>query len=141
MSRSGQTLGPVVTAHGTSPATLQRAAIIAIFSFFFFMATLLLFYFRQQLLYFVLASAFLIVYIFTMIGWVLQKRNVVYVHEQGIRYRKFAARWDEIETVKADASSGLTIVKNGGESVTIGKTISEVGRIALLVRQNLNSHA
>ena len=130
-------LGPLVSSHGISPVFLQRAAIIAIVSFLFFLATLAYFYIQQQLIYFVLSSAFLVVYIFTMVSWVFQKRNIVSIYENGIARRKFITTWDEIKSVTAEADSGITIVKSDGESLTIPKTTADIGRIAMLVRQNL----
>jgi ABC-type bacteriocin/lantibiotic exporter with double-glycine peptidase domain len=132
-------LGPLVSSHGISPVFLQRAAIIAIVSFLFFLATLAYFYIQQQLIYFVLSSAFLVVYIFTMVSWVFQKRNIVSIYENGIARRKFITTWDEIKSVTAEADSGITIVKSDGESLTIPKTTADIGRIAMLVRQNLPS--
>ena len=138
MSRpTKKALGPLVSSHGISPVFLQRAAIIAIVSFLFFLATLAYFYIQQQLIYFVLSSAFLVVYIFTMVSWVFQKRNIVSIYENGIARRKFITTWDEIKSVTAEADSGITIVKSDGESLTIPKTTADIGRIAMLVRQNL----
>lgn len=101
------------------------------------MTTLLVFYIQQQLMYFVLSTAFLVIYIFTMIGWVLQKRNVVSVYENGIAYKKFAASWDEIKSVTADQQSGITIVKTNNESVTLGRSIAGVDAIASRIRRSL----
>jgi len=138
MSRpTKKALGPLVSSHGISPVFLQRAAIIAIVSFLFFLGTLAYFYIQQQLIYFVLSSAFLVVYIFTMVSWVFQKRNIVSIYENGIARRKFITTWDEIKSVTAEADSGITIVKSDGESLTIPKTTADIGRIAMLVRQNL----
>ena len=132
-------LGSLISVHGTSAAFLQRAAIVAVLSFFFFLTALVIFYVRQQLIYFVLSSAFLVVYIFTMIGWVMQKRNTVSIHENGISHKKFSAAWNEIKSVSANPEIGITIVKDDGESHTISKSTADLGRIALLVRQNLPS--
>ena len=138
MSRpTKQQLGPLISTHGISPVFLQRAAIIAVLSFLFFLITLAFFYVEQQLMYFVLSSAFLVIYIFTMIGWVMQKRNVVSVYENGIARRKFAATWDDIKSVKVEAGSGITIVRSDGEELLIPKSTADVGRIAMVVRQNL----
>ena len=130
-------LGTLTSVHGTSPATLQRAAIITVLSFFFFLAMLVVFYARQQIVYFVLSTAFLVVYIFTMIGWVMQRRNLVSIHEKGISYRKFNATWDEIKSVRSDAKTGITLVKNDGESTTIGRTIADFEKIAVTIRKHL----
>ena len=137
MPESSKDLGSVVSIHGTSAAFLQRAAIITIVSFFFFMAMLVVFYLRQQLIYFVLSTAFLVVYIFTMVGWVMQKRNTVSIYENGIGHRSFVAAWDEIQSVKADSKAGINIVKTDGQSVTIPKTIADVDHVAMVIRKHL----
>ena len=130
-------LGRLVSVHGTSPVFLQRAAIVAILSFFFFMAMLLVFYIQQQLMYFVLSTAFLVIYIFTMIGWVMQKKNIVSIYEDGIAFKKFAARWDEIRSVKVDKQTGITIVKTNDESVTLGRSLDGIDAIATAIRGKL----
>ena len=101
-SEQPQNLGRLVSSHSTSPAYLQRAAIVAVVSFIFFLAMLAAFYVRQQFGYFVLSSGFLVVYVFTLIGWVMQKRNIVSVHEGGLKYRKFRTEWSEVQSVAAD---------------------------------------
>jgi len=101
------------------------------------MAMLVVFYIRQQIFYFVLSTAFLIVYIFTMIGWVMQRRNTVSIYENGIGHRSFTAAWDEIQSVKTDAKTGITIVKSNGQSATIGKSIAGIDQIAIAIRNNL----
>ena len=55
-------------------AKLQRAVFIAVLSFMFFLAMMLAFYIWQSMLYFLLATAFLIVYIITMISFVRMRR-------------------------------------------------------------------
>jgi ABC-type bacteriocin/lantibiotic exporter with double-glycine peptidase domain len=138
MERVQPPLGSLTGVYGTSPAFLQRAAVVAVLSFLFFMTTLLIFYVRQQFIYFVLSTAFLVVYIFTMIGWVMQKRNVVSIYENGIVYRKFAARWEDIKSVKADPKSGITLARHDGVSTTIAKSVSDLDQIALIIRDNLD---
>jgi hypothetical protein len=59
----------------TSPAQLQRAVFIAVLSFLFFLAMMFTYYIRQSALYFLLASAFLIVYLITMISFVRLRRS------------------------------------------------------------------
>ena len=137
MAKYRTDLGNLISKHGTSPLFLQRAAVVAGLSFLFFMAMLLVFYFRQQFIYFVLSTAFLVVYIFTLIGWVMQKRNLVSIYENGIAHRKFASTWDEIKSVKSDAGSGITIVGKNGESTTIGRSVADVDAIALTIRKHL----
>ena len=53
-----------------APAQLQRAVFIAVLSFLFFLAMMFAYYIRQSALYFLLATAFLIVYLITMVSFV-----------------------------------------------------------------------
>lgn len=129
-------MGRLISSHGTAPSILQRAVVVTILSFFFFVATLLIFYLRQQVIYFVLSTAFLVVYIFTMIGWVMQKRNLVSIYENGVTYKKFSSTWDEMKSVRAD-KNGIELVKASGEKAMIGKTIADFERIAVMIRERL----
>ena len=137
MSNPQPNLGRTISVHGTSPALLQRAAIVAILSFLFFLTTLLLFYTQQQMIYFLLSTAFLIIYIFTMVGWVMQKRNVVTIHENGLAYKKFKTTWNEIKSVNSTVTSGITIVTEQGEQVVIGRNVSDIAGIARAIRNHL----
>lgn len=58
-----------------SPAHVQRAAFIAVLSFLFFLAMMFAYYIRGSVLYFLLATAFLVVYIFTMISFVRLRKG------------------------------------------------------------------
>ncbi len=101
------------------------------------MGTLIIFYAQQSIGYFVLSTAFLVVYIFTLIGWVMQKRTLVSIYENGITYRKFNSRWDDIKSVTANSKSGITIVKSNGDSITIGRSVSGLNEIASTIRARL----
>jgi len=129
-------LGKLVSTHTTSPIFLQRAAIVAVVSFLFFLAMLVAFYVRQHIGYFFLSTAFLVVYVFTLIGWVMQKRNAVSIYEKGIRYKKFRAAWDEIAAVKAD-QAGLELSKGRREKVHISPSMLGFESIVLAVKQGI----
>jgi hypothetical protein len=63
---------------GTSPivpAQLQRAVFIGVLSFLFFLGMMFAFLIRQSLLYFLLATAFLIIYLITMFSFVRLRRK------------------------------------------------------------------
>jgi hypothetical protein len=85
--------GKLIATHRTAPAFIQRAAIIAILSFVFFLVMLVAFLVRQQIGYLILAAAFLVLNIFTLIGFVLQRQNSVSIFDNGLRYRKTSAKW------------------------------------------------
>ena len=135
-------LGKLVSIHGTSPVFLQRAAIIAVLSFFFFLAMLAAFYIRQQLGYFVISSAFLFVYIFTLVGWLRQKRNIIRIYENGLRYKNFLARWDEItaEVVNngKEGKPTLNLINAGGEKITVPSTIHNIEDIKNLIEAHIS---
>lgn len=54
--------------HPVTHVAKQRAAFVAVLSFLFFLSMMFAYYIRQSLLYFLLATAFLIVYVITMIS-------------------------------------------------------------------------
>ena len=125
-------LGRLIAVHGIAPAYLQRAVFIVILSFLFFLAMMFAYYIRQSLVYFLLASAFLVLYLVTLFSWVMQRRNVVKVHENGIDYKNRIAFWGEIESVD---DSG-TINVRGGKPLVLPETIHEKNGLINLVRQN-----
>jgi K+ transporter len=101
-------MGQLLSVHAVSPAQLQRAFFITVTSFLFFLAMMFAFYLRQNILYFLLATAFLLVYLFTMFSLMLLRRNVLRIHELGFVYKKVRARWDEVESVADDGKIALT---------------------------------
>ena len=142
MSNSRENLGKLVNTYGTSPVYLQRAAIIAILSFLFFLAMLVAFYVRQHIGYFALSTAFLVVYILTLTSWVMQKRNAVSIFENGIRYRKFSGRWEEIESAsvleEGRNRAHIALKKNRREKVSIPSSIQGFERIVHVLKEKVN---
>ena len=133
MPKQTVSLGKLNGSYGVAPAYLQRAAIVAALSFLFFMAMLFAFYLRRHFGYFLLSTAFLIVYIFTMIGWWLQRRNVVRLHSRGIAYRNWAAEYDKITAVER-TPAGLVLTNSEGKTTTIGNSINGLDGIEAIVR-------
>lgn len=132
-------LGRLLSSHGTSTVFLQRAAVIAVLSFVFFVAMLVVTYVRAQIGFFVLASAFLVLYLVTMIGIWLQRRETVKLYQHGIAFKRFRARWEDIESVEAASKSGITIKRLDGETVTLNPTLAGFNDIAETIRQKLIS--
>jgi hypothetical protein len=134
-------LGKLVSEHGIAPALVQRAMIVAVLSFVFFMAMMIAFYLRQKLGYFLLSSGFLVLYVLTMFGWLMLRRNVVKVYENGLVYRKFAARWPEIAAVETERESGkitCRLVKTNGEKTILTDAVQGVeGIIAKIETERL----
>ena len=97
---------------------------------------LVVFYLRQQIGYFLLSTAFLVVYVFTLIGWLIQKRNVVDVHENGLKYKKFNAAWVQIQSIKADAE-GLLLTISKNEKTLIPSSVSGFDSVVLAAKQGV----
>jgi hypothetical protein len=57
------------------PAQIQRAVFVAVLSFMFFLTMMLAFFIRQSMLYFLLATAFLVVYVVTMISFLKLRKG------------------------------------------------------------------
>ena len=107
MAESEQDLGKLIAIYGIGPAYLQRAVFIVILSFLFFLAMMFAYYIRQSLVYFLLASAFLVLYLVTLFSFVMQRRAVAEIFEGGIRYKKLGAAWAEIAEVGDDGTVRL----------------------------------
>jgi hypothetical protein len=131
MSETNPNLGKLESVHGISPVFAQRAVIVAALSFVFFLVMLGGFYVRQNIGYFILSTAFLVVYVFTMFGWVMARRNVFSIYENGFTFRKKTFLWNEVEKVerktenrlKAAAKTSYEIKKSSGETVVITESI------------------
>ena len=135
-ARTGE-LGRLVSTYGTSAVYLQRAAVVVVLSFLFFLLTLILYNMWGDIVYFLLSSAFLILHVFTLVGWWMRKRDVVRLYENGIAFRKFRATWGQIVRVEARADTGVTITKQGGQTATLGRSVAEIGKIARTIKEHL----
>jgi hypothetical protein len=130
-------LGKLIAVHDVSPASQQRAAVVAGLSFLFFLAMMLAFYVRGQFGYFLLSTAFLIVFAFTMIGWWMQRRNVVEVFDRGVAFRKFTAAWEDLAAIERGPEGSITLSKRNNDTVTIPKTIHASDSLEAHIRRNL----
>jgi hypothetical protein len=134
-------LGKLESVHGISPVFMQRAAFIAVLSFIFFVAMMIAFSIRQNLGYFLLATAFLLVQLLTLFGWLMQRRAEFRIYENGFTYQKQSCRWDEIESMTVKTESGLgggktscEIRKTGGKKIILNESLHGVDKI----RQRIN---
>lgn len=130
MAEPSQNLGRLVAIHGIAPAYLQRAVFVVVLSFMFFLAMMFAYYVRQSLVYFLLSSAFLIIYILTMISWILQRRSVIEVFENGFRHKNRSISWPEISGVDENGTVGI----DGGKPITIPKSITDFEGFIKLIR-------
>lgn len=109
MASSPGKLGKNLSIHALPPALVQRAAIIALLSFIFFLLMMVFFSIRQNFVYFLLATAFFIVEIFTLLGLFVHRRNVLKVFENGLCYKKQCIGYEEIDSATLD-DKGLTVM-------------------------------
>lgn len=128
MPTTEKDLGNLVATHPTAPAFIQRAAIIAILSFLFFLVMLVAFLARQQVGYLIIAAAFFVLNIFTLIGFIVQRQNAVKVFENGFNYKKSSAAWSELVSIDDD-DSGISIVRANGSMIKIPRSIDDLGRL------------
>lgn len=139
-------LGKLQSLHGISPAFIQRAIIVAVLSFVFFLLMLAGFFIRKDIGYFILSTAFLIIYIVTMVGWLRHRRNVLSVYEHGFTFREKTFRWDEIEAFEGRVESRLTgdrkmnfeIRKKNGEKIVLTEAVADAEKIVRLIDEKLN---
>lgn len=134
MANSEQNLGRIVNVFGVQAAYLQRAVFVVILSFVFFLAMMFGFYYFQNFVYFLLASAFLLVYVVTLSSWLMQRRNLVKIYENGIEFRKHSYLWAEIEAIAAGEPRGLDLKLKQGGKFTIPDNISQLDQIVRAVK-------
>jgi hypothetical protein len=142
MLEKTQNLGKLVNVYGIAPAYLQRAVIIAVLSFIFFLTTLAMYSLWRNFLYFFLSTAFMIVYLATMFGWLMMRKNFLKIYENGLTYRKFAARWEEIENLATDRKGenfNCEIRKTKGEKITLTESIYGVEQAVGIIRSKIKS--
>jgi hypothetical protein len=123
---SKKDLGKLLSVHGASPVYMQRAVIVAVLSFIFFLAMLVVFSFRRQMGYFILAAAFLVVELFTLLGLFNQKRNILEIRERGIKYKKKSINWDEIDSLTAGNDGGLEITLKDRSKVLVPPSLFDL---------------
>jgi uncharacterized membrane protein len=125
-------LGRLIAVHPIAPIYVQRAVFIALLSFLFFMGMMLTFYLRQSLMYFLLATAFLLVYLVMMVSWYTQRRSVVHLYEGGFGFKSNVLRWDEIESINDDKQ--VVISTKDGKRIELPATISEPAAMVRHIR-------
>lgn len=99
-------LGKLINVYGVSAVFKQRAFVVAIVSFVFFAAMVVGFLVRPGFVFVLLATAFSVVCLFTILGWLVQRKTEFKLFENGFVYKKFVCLWTEIEaaTVKIENS-------------------------------------
>ena len=135
-------LGKLETIYVIAPAYIQRAVIVAVLSFFFFLAMLVVFSIRQNILYFFLSTGFLIVYLLTMFGWLMMRKNILKIYENGLTYRKFIAHWDEIEVVDSKKNGdkiNCEIRKKKGEKIVLTESIYQVEQAIEIIKAKIET--
>jgi hypothetical protein len=127
MPPSGKDLGKLIAVYGPAPAFLQRAVFLTVLSFLFFLGTMFIYYIRQGFVYFILASAFLVVYLISLISFISQRKNFLEVREHGLKFKNNSVIRSEVESVSDD---GVVQLKDQS-TFTIPKSLDNyIGVIA-----------
>ena len=129
MPPSRNDLGKLVAVYGPAPVFLQRAIFLTVLSFMFFLGMMFVYYVRQGFVYFILASAFLVVYLISLVSFVGQRKNVLKVYEHGISFKKLSATWNEIQSV---SDEGI-IVLNGDRTIKLPSALHDLDRVIALI--------
>lgn len=145
MTEEIRQLGNLESIHGISPVYLQRALILIILSFIFFLAMLIAFSIRQQIGYFILATAFLMVKLFTLFGWMMQRRKTVLLYQNGLVLGKQICLYRDIEAIRLKQISRMLgsekteceIIKTNGERIVLPEAIQDIHGIIDKVEEKL----
>jgi uncharacterized membrane protein YobD (UPF0266 family) len=132
-------LGKLQAVYGIATRLIQRAVIVSVLSFIFFLAMMVAFYLRQNIGYFLLSTAFLLVYLLTMFGWLWMRKNIVKIYENGFTYKKNVIGWSEIKTVALDEKRRCEIEKTDGEKIVLPETIQDVEQIAGRIKSEISA--
>lgn len=122
MSDKKQNLGKLVAVHGPAPAFLQRSAFVVVLSFLFFLITMAVNYLRPGTIYFFLATAFLVIYVISLISLLSQRKNTVKIYEHGFEFKKESVVWNEVAAVGEDGVIRLT----GEKTITIPGSLRDI---------------
>jgi hypothetical protein len=114
MSEKSADLGPLAADYGPSPAFIQRAVIMTVLSFLFFLGTMSVYYVRQNFLYFILASAFLVIYLISLVSFFALRKNHLSIYQNGLTYKKTTLLWRDVSQV-----NGRLIEMRGKDPFTI----------------------
>jgi hypothetical protein len=126
--------GKLIAVHGVSPAFQQRAAAVAGLSFLFFLGMMVAMFARGHFGYLLLAASFLVVFVFTMVGWWMQRRNVVELFDRGVAFRKFLAEWQDIATVEHEPGGPLKLTTTDHRSASIPRTVQGLDVLEIYIR-------
>ena len=96
------------------------------------MAMMFTYYIRASGLYFLLATAFLILYLVTLISFVTQRKTQLKIFENGFAYKTVSVLWTEMTTVDEDG----TIVLAGGKRITVSTAINDRDKALAMIRSS-----
>jgi hypothetical protein len=134
-------LGKLESVHGISPVFKQSAFIVAVVSYVFFVVMVGGYLIRPGFVFVLLGTAFLVVGLFTLFGWLGQKNAEFKLFENGFSYKKFVCAWDEIESINVKAESHLVggakinclVRKKGGGEIILTETIEDLESIVKII--------
>ncbi len=129
-----ENLGKLESVHGISPVFKQRAFIVAVISFVFFTAMIIAYSVQRSFVFILMGTAFLVVELFTLFGWLGQKNIEFRLFENGFSYKEFVCAWDEIESINFKTESRLIggakieclVRKIDGQEITLTDVIDNV---------------
>jgi hypothetical protein len=126
-------LGRLISVYPISPAHMQRAVLLAVLSFVFFMTMMFAYYLLQKPLFFLLATAFLVIYLFTMYSFLSGRKKTVEVFENGLRMGKTSTLWIGVANV---SDKGVLDI-DGDKKIEIPQSIYEREALIALIRSNV----
>ena len=127
-------LGKLKSIHGVSLVFKQRAFILATISFVFFIVMVVGFLIRPGFVFVLLGTGFLVVGLFTLLGWFGQRNLEFKLFENGFSYKEFVCAWNEIESMNLKVESRLLsgakieclVRKIGGQEIVLTDVIDNI---------------
>jgi hypothetical protein len=139
-------LGKIQSIHGLSALHTQRVIIVAGSALVFFSAMLVAFAVRQWFGYALLAIGFLVVEVFTILGWFSHRGGEFTIFEEGFIYKDQMSRWEDIESIYTSEQSGFfgkkvssEITKSNGEKILIPDSIQGFEEIVKMIGKKMKT--
>jgi len=100
---------------------------------------------RQSFVFILMGTAFLVVELFTLFGWLAQKNTEFRLFENGFSYKKFVCLWNEIESVNVKKESSLAsgakinclVRKTDGQEIVLTDAIKDLERIVKTIDEKM----
>ena len=149
MLEQTQYLGKLESVHSISPEFTRRTIIVAAVSFICFLVPLIGFYIGRSIGNFLLSAVSLIIFVLTLFRWLMRRRDVLALYENGFVFKNHVCLWDEVEILQGKMESRLIggaklnfeVTKMNGERIVLTEAIADADRIIERISEEIEKRS